>query len=101
MEKTQTDAEFIAAREAEAAAEFSAAVAEWREEKAAGKGQPKIVDKGGDFGSNWISNFFDEWPASCPTLQLPKWCFKPIPDIYHSTEYLIPAHKAVFQDLLD
>jgi hypothetical protein len=49
-QKEETNEEFIARKEAEAAVEFADAVNEWRKEKAAGRGDAKIIESGGDFG---------------------------------------------------
>lgn len=48
-ERAETDAEFIARMEAESAAEFAAAVQEWRDQKAKGGGEAVIVEAGGVF----------------------------------------------------
>ena len=50
--KAETDAEFIERMEAEAAAEFAAAVSAWREDKAAGRGQAVIAEMGGAFAGD-------------------------------------------------
>mmetsp|Transcript_37249 Transcript_37249/g.48175 ORF Transcript_37249/g.48175 Transcript_37249/m.48175 type:complete len:365 (-) Transcript_37249:291-1385(-) len=60
----QTNEEFlaeIAKREAEEAEQFKAAVAEWRESRAAGGGEAKIMEKGGDF--NFTPNESEVEPA--------------------------------------
>jgi hypothetical protein len=46
----RADPEWIAKQEADEAAAFAAAVAEWRVDKAAGGGEAKILEAGGDFG---------------------------------------------------
>ena len=49
--KEETDADFLARKEAEAKAEFAAAVEEWRRDKAAGRGEARIVEAGGAFAT--------------------------------------------------
>ena len=50
MPEEETDEQFLARKDAEAAAEFAEAVQMWRDDKATGGGKPRIVEKGGDFG---------------------------------------------------
>ena len=49
--KQETDAEFLQRMEDEDKASFTAAVNEWRADKAAGKGEAKIIESGGGFGA--------------------------------------------------
>ena len=44
MPEEETDEQFLARKDAEAAAEFREAVQMWRDEKAAGGGKARIVD---------------------------------------------------------
>ena len=48
----ESDAEFLARMEAEDAAAFASAVAEWRTEREAGGGAARIVERGGGFAAD-------------------------------------------------
>ena len=48
----ESDAEFLARMEAEDAAAFASAVAEWRAEREAGGGAARVVEFGGDFAAD-------------------------------------------------
>ena len=49
LQPGESDADFLARVEAEEAAAFAAAVSEWRAERAAGRGEAKVVEVGGSF----------------------------------------------------
>ena len=51
MAPSESDAEFLARVEAEDAASFASAVAEWRTQREAGGGAARIVELGGGFAA--------------------------------------------------
>ena len=60
-EPGESDEAFLARMEAEDAASFAAAVADWRSEKAAGRGEAKVMEAGGGFSGT------ENAPAEQPT----------------------------------
>jgi hypothetical protein len=74
-ERGESDEAFLARMEAEDAASFAAAVADWRSEKAAGRGEAKVMEAGGGFSGT------ENAPAEQPTAEAPPTDTAPEPPV--------------------